>query len=359
MGCMVDKAPDCFHPNENPEEILTIISKPPNEYYNELLHPFIIQDHPTLNLTIPPASLRNQFSSKDLTQKDFPIFSHTTSDLIHFAYKIFQISGLDTPKLISFLSLINQNYLNNLPFHNFWHGFSVFQMIYVIGSRNSQLNDFLIDKEYMILLLAAIGHDVNHPGFNNSFLIATKHDLALKYNNNSVLENHHIYVMLEILKASEIFGFEDMKNISLIIIEAILSTDMACHKKVCDDYLLVLGRFDKGDRGCRQKFANYLLHCADLGNQALDFQIASLWSLKILREFNLQVICEEKYGIQVSEFLRTGNDINKIKASQIGFIDNIILPLWVKLAEKVENIEDFPEELKRNKKKWEELKGFE
>lgn len=57
--------------------------------------------------------------------------------------------------------------------------------------------------------------------------------------------------------------------------------------------------------------------------------------------------------------MRTGNAIDKIKASQIGFIDNIILPLWVKLTENVKNLEDFPEELKKNKKKWEDLESFE
>lgn len=356
---MVDKTPNCLYPNENPEEILTILPKSQNDYYNELLNPFTIQDQLSPNLTKPQISLQNPSSSKDLTQKNFPVFSHTISDLIYFAYKIFQSSGLDNSNLTSFLGLISQNYFNHLPFHNFWHGFSVLQMIYVIGERNFQLNDFFIDKEYIFLLLAAVGHDICHPGFNNSFLIATKHEIAVKYSNNSVLENHHTAVMLEILKVSELFSYEDMKIISPMIVEAILSTDMARHKQVCDDYSLVIENYDRDNRSCRQKFANYLLHCADLGNQALDFEITSLWSLKILREFNFQVLCEEKSGIRVSEFMRTGNAIDKIKASQIGFIDNIILPLWVKLTENVKNLEDFPEELKKNKKKWEDLESFE
>lgn len=54
--------------------------------------------------------------------------------------------------------------------------------------------------------------------------------------------------------------------------------------------------------------------------------------------------------------MRTGNAIDKIKASQIGFIDNIILPLWVKLTESVKNLEDFPEELKKTRKNGRTLK---
>lgn len=41
-------------------------------------------------------------------------------------------------------------------------------------------------------IVAAISHDVDHPGFNNQFLVATKDEIALLYNDQSVLENHHV-----------------------------------------------------------------------------------------------------------------------------------------------------------------------
>jgi hypothetical protein len=172
------------------------------------------------------------------------------------------------------------------------------------------------------------------------------------------LENHHASVILEIIKMSDMFSNETVKSMSQIIIEAILSTDMARHKQVCDDFINVFENYDKSILSHRQKFMNYLLHCSDLGNQTLEFSLASVWSLKVLQEFNYQVACEEKSAIKVSEFMRTGNNMMKIKASQVGFIENIILPLWRGLAEHVENIEDFPSTLKKNKKKWEELEEF-
>ena len=40
--------------------------------------------------------------------------------------------------------------------------------------------------------IAALVHDYEHSGFNNDFLIKTSHDLAVTYNLQSPLENHHL-----------------------------------------------------------------------------------------------------------------------------------------------------------------------
>lgn len=42
------------------------------------------------------------------------------------------------------------------------------------------------------MLLAACCHDHEHPGLNNLFLIETRNEFALRYNDVSVLENHHV-----------------------------------------------------------------------------------------------------------------------------------------------------------------------
>ena len=56
-----------------------------------------------------------------------------------------------------------------------------------------------------------------------------------------------------------------------------------------------------------------LLHCADIGNPTLKFDLATVWSLRIIDEFNRQVWHEEKLNLPVSEYLRIGNDVGRIK----------------------------------------------
>jgi hypothetical protein len=45
--------------------------------------------------------------------------------------------------------------------------------------------------EKFALILAAIGHDMDHPGLNNAYQMNALTELAIAYNDCSPLENHH------------------------------------------------------------------------------------------------------------------------------------------------------------------------
>lgn len=50
--------------------------------------------------------------------------------------------------------------------------------------------------------MAAAIHDFEHPGVNNAFLINSESDLALKYNDTSVLENYHASRAFEVMNGT-------------------------------------------------------------------------------------------------------------------------------------------------------------
>mmetsp|Transcript_55569 Transcript_55569/g.98066 ORF Transcript_55569/g.98066 Transcript_55569/m.98066 type:complete len:129 (-) Transcript_55569:149-535(-) len=63
----------------------------------------------------------------------------------------------------------------------------------------------LSDPQVVVaLLVSAMFHDTDHPGVMNGFLVATRHPLALLYNNQSVLENHHCSTALSLLERPEL-----------------------------------------------------------------------------------------------------------------------------------------------------------
>lgn len=88
----------------------------------------------------------------------------------------------------------------------------------------------------MASLVAAAVHDVDHPGRNNQFLINTSHELAIMYNDESVLENHHLAVTFKLLKDESCNFLENlepaqMKAFRRMVIDNVLATDMTMHLK--------------------------------------------------------------------------------------------------------------------------------
>ena len=55
--------------------------------------------------------------------------------------------------------------------------------------------------QVMSAILASSIHDVDHPGVTNQYLVNTSSELAIIYNDESVLENHHLAVAFKLIQA--------------------------------------------------------------------------------------------------------------------------------------------------------------
>ena len=84
--------------------------------------------------------------------------------------------------LSHFLSgLFENGYHDTNPFHNSIHAADVTQAMHCF-IEEEKIGQFLTPMEKMCSLLAAVTHDLDHPGVNQHFLIATKSHLASLYN---------------------------------------------------------------------------------------------------------------------------------------------------------------------------------
>lgn len=90
---------------------------------------------------------------------------------------------------IQFAKVVRKNYLD-MPFHNFYHAVdclqSVFCLLVTYGAEHC-----LTPVERFSILIAALCHDIRHPGLNNTYQVNAQTPLALLYNDQAVLEHHH------------------------------------------------------------------------------------------------------------------------------------------------------------------------
>jgi cAMP-specific phosphodiesterase 4 len=85
-----------------------------------------------------------------------------------------------------------------ISYHNKTHAADVCQTMYFyINKCDFRLLGALSDLELFVTIISPLVHDTDHPGFNNPFMVASKDKLALRYNDRSVLENHHIAIAFD------------------------------------------------------------------------------------------------------------------------------------------------------------------
>lgn len=96
------------------------------------------------------------------------------------------------------------------------------------------LQNHMSDLEILCSLIAAAVHDVGHPGIDNRFHVASKHELALLYNDRSVLENYHAAYAFRLLMKPDnnILAhlppavYDEARK---LIIDMVLATDLSHH----------------------------------------------------------------------------------------------------------------------------------
>jgi len=231
---------------------------------------------------------------------------------------------------------------NKNPFHNFLHCFCVTQMMYGIINITNLVN-ILTPREKLILMLSCIGHDLDHPGCNNSYQVNAKTDLALLYNDQSPLENHHCAVFFYILKKPETNVLESLSNEEFIevrkgIIQCILATDMAKHSTLVNQFKSMTENFDFKNPEHRSMLLLMLIKSADISNEVRPTRVAEPWVDNLLEEFFMQYDKELIEGLPVSELM----DRKKVKKSitQTNFIAYVMIPIFEAMAKVLPNMDD-------------------
>ncbi|KDD74347.1 3'5'-cyclic nucleotide phosphodiesterase, partial [Helicosporidium sp. ATCC 50920] len=259
-------------------------------------------------------------------------------------------SWVPTSQLWRFVEALEARYRAN-PYHNFRHALDVAATCAGLCLRVAAFAG-LAPADERALLLAALAHDLEHPGVNNAFLVQAREALARTYNDASVLENRHAAALFDLLAQrpdADVLGRLPPKSwraTRAAVIAAILHTDMIHHfpmvsqlEVFCELHgaqLTSVYQQAAADAGSlrrsseagaamfssaenRQFLLNVLLHAADISNAAKPISLGVPWSDRVLAESFAQGEQERARGWPLSPLCdsaatsRAGSQINFIE----------------------------------------------
>lgn len=264
---------------------------------------------------------------------------------------------IDEEMLTRFIELVCKNYNDN-HFHNFQHAINILQMTY-----NLIIHSGIIFKIKPIIifgiLIAAISHDIDHPGNTNSYEINSVSKYAKLYNDISVLENHHCTLTFQLLENVGILKYfkgEEFREFRKTIITGIMGTDMSKHNEFITKFTNFNVNVESFSSDEQYFIVSSLLHCADLSNSIKDFEISFEWSKRISIEFYEQTIKEELEGLPSLSFMKVHDKLTMC-LNEINFITNISIPMWKLVSIKFPTLDFLLKKCEQTLEEWKKIES--
>ena len=272
---------------------------------------------------------------------------------------------LDADELYSFVKKLFGTY-NEVPYHNLWHAFSVFQGCYWMMTK-TDAGKYFTKMEKFSMLTAALGHDAAHDGINSSFHIACQSEYAHLYNDHAPLENTHARTMFDVMRDEDCnifknFHREPRTRVRKMIVDAILATDMSFH---ADHVKQAEAWAEPGHEltqdADRKELMELLMHGCDIASAAYPWKEAQRWSRLVTIEFQAQVEREDAKFLPVSSFMDTRKGQDKMSAkdiersfatNQANFIGFVLKPYFECLMLVVPEWETVLDEASTNEANW-------
>ncbi|KAM9804596.1 LOW QUALITY PROTEIN: dual specificity calcium/calmodulin-dependent 3',5'-cyclic nucleotide phosphodiesterase 1A [Neosynchiropus ocellatus] len=296
-------------------------------------------------LTYPPTALK---ALKAVDQWSFDVFSfheatgeHALKFLVYdllTRYDLINRFRIPVQALVQFVEALENGYSKHKnPYHNLIHAADVTQTAHFL-MLHTGLMHWLSELEILAMVFAAAIHDFEHTGTTNSFHIHTRSDVAILYNDKSVLENHHVSAAYKLMAEEEMnilinLNKDDWRELRALVIEMVMSTDMSCHFQQIKTMRNALAQRDGMDK---VKVLSLMLHAADISHPAKGWPLHHHWTHSLMEEFFRQGDKEVELGLPFSPLC--DRKATMIAQSQIGFIDFIVEPTFAVLIDTTENV---------------------
>ncbi|XP_050678798.1 cAMP and cAMP-inhibited cGMP 3',5'-cyclic phosphodiesterase 10A-like isoform X2 [Leptidea sinapis] len=295
--------------------------------------------------------------SNNFRSYDFHISECSKEDmpglLCYMFVETFADGNFERRILADFVLTILSCYRQN-PYHNAEHAFCFTHTMYMILSSNPGYFDFV---ETAALMLGGICHDLDHPGFNNNFLIMSRHPLAQMYK-TSTLEHHHFFLAKHIIEEKKLLALLSIDDRDRILQEMkynILCTDLALYFQLRAQLspLLADGTFEWTDNSHRKMLKGILMTTSDLSGCCKPFGVSKAIAECVYEEFYNQGDKEREMGYHPLSMMDRNRRLNQ-PAEQIQFLSVVIIPCLMMLQTLFPNTSPLMENCKKTQEAWHE-----
>uniref|UniRef100_A0A3Q1GUZ3 Phosphodiesterase n=1 Tax=Acanthochromis polyacanthus TaxID=80966 RepID=A0A3Q1GUZ3_9TELE len=296
-------------------------------------------------LTYPPTALT---ALKEVDQWSFDVFSfheatgdHALKFLVYdllTRYDLINRFRIPVQALVQFVEALENGYSKHRnPYHNLIHAADVTQTAHFL-MLHTGLMHWLSELEILAMVFAAAIHDFEHTGTTNNFHIHTRSEVAILYNDRSVLENHHVSAAYRLMAEEDMnilvnLNKDDWRELRSLVIEMVMSTDMSCHFQQIKTMRNALTQTHSIDK---VKALSLMLHAADISHPAKAWPLHYRWTHSLMEEFFRQGDKEVQLGLPFSPLC--DRKATMIAQSQIGFIDFIVEPTFSVLIDTTEKV---------------------
>ncbi|XP_058889618.1 dual specificity calcium/calmodulin-dependent 3',5'-cyclic nucleotide phosphodiesterase 1A isoform X2 [Acipenser ruthenus] len=298
-----------------------------------------------VGLTYPPAVVE---VLKDVDKWSFNVFALNEAGGEHalrfLVYELFTrydlISRFRVPisALLNFVEALEVGYSKyKNPYHNLVHAADVTQTLHYFMVHTGLMHS-LTELDIFAMVFAAAIHDFEHTGTTNNFHIQTRSDVAILYNDRSVLENHHISAAYRLMQEPEMnilanLSKDDWRELRTLVVDMVLYTDMSGHFQHIKNIKNALQQPEGVDKS---KAMSLMLHTADISHPAKSWELHHRWTNALMEEFFRQGDKEAELGLPFSPLCDRKSTL--VAQSQIGFIDFIVEPTFSVLTDVTEKI---------------------
>ncbi|KAK6179108.1 hypothetical protein SNE40_011540 [Patella caerulea] len=282
--------------------------------------------------------------------------------LVYLGLKIFsrfdvcEFLNVSEDVLFNWLQLIESNYHAINTYHNSTHAADVLHATAYFLDRE-RVKSVFDQFDEVACLIAAVVHDVDHPGRTNAFLVNAGNPLALLYNDLAVLESHHAALAFQLSHRDDtvnIFKNMNRENYSAMrnnIIDMVLATEMKQHFEHCSKFVNSINKSMISAEEETQSLSSQCSHdstaissklslpenrtlikrmlikCADVSNPVRPQKLCIEWAKRIAEEYYNQTDEEKAKSLPVvmAVFDRKTCSVPK---SQMSFIDVFITNMF-------------------------------